>query len=289
MKLLEIVNDKALYKKIKKEADVKFKSPTSIYKSAWITKEYKKRGGTFNQKKTYKKDGLERWFKEKWVDLNRPIRNSKGKIIDYEECGRRVVSDKEKGAYPLCRPTYKISKETPLTYKEIPKKIIEKAKIEKSKLKWKGSVEFDVAQKGGSLNKKSQYYGRKSSVMIKVPESVKRVAVYSYKMAQLGFKGGVETGWKRARQLSTKEYIPIQDLKFMRAWFARHIITSYPTYKKWVDAGRPKDSSWHNRRGIIAWLIWGGDPAFKWVNSKRNIKLLNEHYPGKNYQSMKLN
>ena len=107
------------------------------------------------------------------------------------------------------------------------------------------------------------------------------------RLKKLGFKGGVETGWKRAKQLATKESIPIEDLKYMRAWFARHIITSYPTYKKWKLAGRPKDSSWHNRRGIISWLIWSADAGFKWVNSQKNINLLNKHF-GKNYKSMKL-
>ena len=139
-------------------------------------------------------------------------------------------------------------------------------------------------QRGSS----SQYYGKKSSVMIKVPENVKKVALYSFELKKLGFKGGLQTGWKRAKQLSTKNEIPIQDLKYMRAWFARHIITSYPTYKKWVEAGRPKTSDWFNRRGIIAWLIWGGDAGFKWVNSQKNINLLNKHYPGKNYKPMKL-
>jgi hypothetical protein len=134
----------------------------------------------------------------------------------------------------------------------------------------------------------SQYYGKRSTTMIKVPDNVKKVALYSFKLKKLGFKGGLETGWKRAKQLSTKNEIPIQDLKYMRAWFARHIITSYPTYKKWIKAGRPKTSEWFNRRGIIAWLIWGGNAAFNWVNSKKNINLLNKHYPGKNYKSMSL-
>jgi len=111
--------------------------------------------------------------------------------------------------------------------------------------------------------------------------------LYSFKLKRLGFKGGVETGWKRAKQLATRDSIPIQDLKYMRAWFARHIITSYPTYKKWRSAGRPKDSSWHNKRGIIAWLIWSGDAAFRWVNSQKNINLLNKHY-NKSYKPMKL-
>lgn len=134
----------------------------------------------------------------------------------------------------------------------------------------------------------SQYYGKRSSVMIKVPDNVKKVALYSFKLKKLGFKGGLETGWKRAKQLSTKNEISIQDLKYMRAWFARHIITSYPTYKKWIKAGRPKTSDWFNRRGIIAWLIWSGNAGFKWVNSQKNINLLNKHYPGKNYKSMSL-
>ena len=73
----------------------------------------------------------------------------------------------------------------------------------------------------------------------------------------------------------------------MRAWFARHIYASYPTYKKWKNAGRPKDSQWHNKHGVISWLIWSGDAAFKWVNSKKIINLLNKHY-NKNYKSLLL-
>jgi hypothetical protein len=124
--------------------------------------------------------------------------------------------------------------------------------------------------------------------MIKVPENVKKVALYSFRIRDLGFKGGIETGWKRAKQLATKEAIPIEDLRYMRSWFARHIFTSYPSYKKWVDAGKPKDASWHDKRGIIAWLIWGGDPAFKWVNSTKNIHLLNKYFD-KEYVKLTLN
>jgi hypothetical protein len=135
---------------------------------------------------------------------------------------------------------------------------------------------------------RSQYYGKRSSVMIPVPEKVKKVAEYSFKLRDMGFKGGIETGWKRAKQLATKESIPIQDLKYMRAWFARHLYTSYPTYKKWKAAGRPKTKEWHRKNGIISWLIWSADAGFKWVNSQKNINLLNKHYPGKNYKSLNL-
>lgn len=121
-----------------------------------------------------------------------------------------------------------------------------------------------------------QFHGRTAKVMVKVPARVRNVAKYSFKIREYGFKGGLETGWARAKQLATKREISLKDLRYMRAWFARHIFTSYPSYKKWVKAGRPKDSKWHNKRGIIAWLIWGGDAGYLWVNSKKNTILLSK-------------
>lgn len=359
--------NKSLYKYVKRLADKKFLSKTGIYKSSWIVREYKKRGGKYKGKKpSYKSPGLKRWYKEKWVDLNRPIKNSKGKVIGYKSCGRTSVK-KNKDKYPLCRPMKKITSKTPKTVKSLSKRSILKAKKKKSKLKHKGNVQFggggkkkveqnfllsildsvDIQdifdsieiQDGGNLqrfkfikehvktckdkncsileniecelcegdnNKCSksrdqsgcermsnqigsgaQYYGKRSSIMVKVPENVKKTALYAFKLKKLGFKGGHETGWKRAKQLATKESIPIEDVKYMRAWFARHIYASYPTYKKWLDAGRPKDSSWHNKNGVISWLIWGADAAFRWINSQKIINLLNKHY-NKDYKPIKI-
>lgn len=272
--------NKSLYERVKKMADKKFLSKTGIYKSSWIVKEYKRLGGKYSGKKPgVKSPGLKRWYKEKWIDLNRPIRNSKGKIVGYRSCGRQNLKSKSK--YPLCRPSRRVSSKTPRTYKQISRKSILKAKREKSRVKSFGNIKF------GGGKTRSQYHGRKSAVMVKVPENVKKVALYSFKLKRLGFKGGLETGWKRAKQLATKETIPIEDVKYMRAWFARHLYTSYPTYKKWINAGRPKDASWHNKHGIISWLIWSGDAAFKWVNSQKIINLLNKHY-NKDYKSLKL-
>lgn len=133
---------------------------------------------------------------------------------------------------------------------------------------------------------KAQYRGRRSSVMITVPERVKKWGMYFFKLKKLGFKGAIETGNKRAKQLATKESIPIEDLRYMRNWYARHIYTSYPTFKKWNDAGRPKDKMWHNKRGIQAWISWGGNPGFNWVNSNKVINLLNHHF-GTDYKKIK--
>ncbi len=50
------------------------------------------------------KEDLRRWFKEKWVDVSRKV---DGK---HPPCGRKDANGK---AYPKCRPSKKVSKETP--------------------------------------------------------------------------------------------------------------------------------------------------------------------------------
>lgn len=52
------------------------------------------------------REDLNRWFKEKWVDVSKKV---KGK---HPPCGRKNAEDK---SYPKCRPSKKVSKETPKT------------------------------------------------------------------------------------------------------------------------------------------------------------------------------
>lgn len=131
--------DEKLYKQVKKLANTKFKSKTGIYRSSWIVREYKKRGGKYKGKKS-KNTGLKRWFKEDWVDLNRPKRDYKGRITGYHKCGRKSV--KQKGQYPLCRPSRRVNKHTPKTYKELSKKSIKHAKNMKEIYKFTKNVVF---------------------------------------------------------------------------------------------------------------------------------------------------
>lgn len=130
--------NKKLYEKVKKLATKKFQSKTGIYRSAWLVKEYKKRGGKYSGKPS-KSSGLKRWFKEDWVDLNRPVKKN-GKIVGYHKCGRKSVRTKSK--YPLCRPSKRITSKTPRTYKTISKSSIRKAKKDKSKIKGSKNVQF---------------------------------------------------------------------------------------------------------------------------------------------------
>tara|TARA_R100001460_G_scaffold51042_3_gene89619 strand:+ start:2364 stop:2750 length:387 start_codon:yes stop_codon:yes gene_type:complete len=91
----------ALYSRVKSEAKRKFKIFPSAYASAWIVKEYKKRGGTYTGTKSSKR-GVARWMREKWTTQ------------DGSPCGSAKFRGVKK-----CRPTVRISKETPVTWKEL--------------------------------------------------------------------------------------------------------------------------------------------------------------------------
>lgn len=52
---------------------------------------------------------LNRWFKEKWVDVSRKDKDGK-----HPPCGRSKANTSSKG-YPKCRPSVKVSDKTPKT------------------------------------------------------------------------------------------------------------------------------------------------------------------------------
>lgn len=269
--------DIKLYNKVKKEAKLKFLKYPSIYANSWVVREYKKRGGKYQGKKS-DKQGLTRWFKEDWVDLNRPIKKD-GKIVGHERCGRRKA---QLDNYPLCRPSKRVSRKTPVTISELNDSEIRLAKRKKETAKNKRNVRFKSPQAGGSA---TQFYGKKSKLMIPIPDSVKRAARKAFELRTLGFGGATKTGWNRASQLVRQQSIPIEDLRYMRNWYVRHVFASYPSYKKWIDAGKPTDKQWFKLHGIVSWLTWGGNAGFRWVNSQKVIDILNRHF-NKTYQKV---
>ena len=54
---------------------------------------------------------LRRWFKEKWVDVSRKDKDGK-----HPPCGRSEADTSSRG-YPKCRPSKKVSGDTPQTVK----------------------------------------------------------------------------------------------------------------------------------------------------------------------------
>jgi len=88
--------DLKLYEEVKKEADKIYKK-SSAYKSGWIVRRYKDLNGKYSLPEKPKNVGLDRWYKEEWKNIGN---------LDY----------------PVYRPTKRITKDTPLTPKEINRK-----------------------------------------------------------------------------------------------------------------------------------------------------------------------
>lgn len=122
-----------LYQQVLKKAKATFDVWPSAYASAWVVREYKKRGGKYKQSGKYKKSGrnskkpskskpaLRRWFDEKWIDVcHLP------KIVP---CGR----SNSKRKYPYCRPLKRVNSSTPRTARQLSKSEIRRRCLKKRK------------------------------------------------------------------------------------------------------------------------------------------------------------
>ena len=111
------VKNKKLYEEVKRDINKIYKKP-SAYRSMAYMKEYKRRGGKFLP--DGKPRNLTRWMREKWRDVN---------------------PNKTRKSYPVFRPTIRISKKTPLTVKEIPRKVLLRQSRKKQKIRGKHNLE----------------------------------------------------------------------------------------------------------------------------------------------------
>ncbi len=115
--------DVELYSEIKESVKARVRSWPSAYASAQLVQTYvnayKHKHGARSSpyKDAPRKSGnLARWFQEKWVDLCRP---------GNPPCGRKTMD----GTYPYCRPSVRVSKDTPMTMDEMTAKF-GKAKLQ---------------------------------------------------------------------------------------------------------------------------------------------------------------
>ena len=123
-----------LYNSIKSNVKRKVKRWPSAYASGQLVRMYKQKGGKYRCSKF---GSLDRWFKEKWVDICK--RSSSGKILP---CGRKKLGDKRK--YPYCRPSRRISSKTPRLAK----------KLSSSEIKRRCALKHRIKRKRRSLLKK---------------------------------------------------------------------------------------------------------------------------------------
>lgn len=123
-----------LYKEVKEKIMKSYKK-NSAFASGAIVKEYKRQGGKYKDDK--KPRNLERWFEEKWVDVN-PILG--------------IVKD---SAYPVFRPTNRVNSKTPTLLQEIPKERLKEQY--KLKQQYKGEKNLPkfihhATKKGGKIS-----------------------------------------------------------------------------------------------------------------------------------------
>lgn len=125
-------SDPVLYEKIKQRVKSKVQRWPSAYASGQLVQQYtaafaKKHPGQnpYRQKRA-RSTPLGRWYREKWVDLCRPRKGGA-----YAPCGR----DTMKGKYPFCRPSRRVSKNTPMTVGEVVQKFGKQKIVERCKKK----------------------------------------------------------------------------------------------------------------------------------------------------------
>ena len=98
------IKNKSEYYKAVKYVKSRVNKWPSAYASGMVVKRYKnmmaKKGKQAYSDDTHNKKLLARWFKEKWID-----------IVTGKPCGS--VN------YPICRPSKRITKNTPITVKEM--------------------------------------------------------------------------------------------------------------------------------------------------------------------------
>ena len=86
------------------------------------------------------------------------------------------------------------------------------------------------------------------------PQAVRNNAKRGLELRREHGRGGTEIGVARARSLSNGQSIPLETIRRMVSYFARHEVDK-------------KGEGWGiDSAGYIAWLLWGGDAGKTWAN-----------------------
>jgi len=75
-------------------------------------------------------------------------------------------------------------------------------------------------------------------------------------------RGGTEVGIARARDIVNRKNLSPDTVKRMFSFFSRHEVNKKAKGFRKGEEGYPSN-------GLIAWLLWGGDPGFSWSRKKR--------------------
>lgn len=90
------------------------------------------------------------------------------------------------------------------------------------------------------------------------PLTVQRAAARGLDLRRRYGRGGTAVGVARARDLANGRPVSERTRARMRAYFARHAVDLI------AEGARPGEPGYPSA-GLIAWLLWGGDPGARWV------------------------
>lgn len=99
-----------------------------------------------------------------------------------------------------------------------------------------------------------------ASINFVPPAIVAEYAAEGLRLRAAFGRGGTEVGQARARELVSKTPLSPATIRRMYSFFARHAVD-----KRGQNFGNPVRPS----NGFIAWMLWGGDPAYEWVTAVR--------------------
>lgn len=190
--------DRKLYEQVKREVKQRVSVWPSAYASGQLVSEYKKRGGRYapsspsssrssspsrskssSLSRSRSSGNLNRWFKEKWVNVCE--KDSRGR---YKRCGSSSSRGRSLKRYPYCRPSRRVSAETPRTVGEMSKSELSSMCQKKRRSMVKsGGRQTRVYQKGARVartRKDDSYTHEKSNSLPRGTRFVRGPGKYKY-------------------------------------------------------------------------------------------------------------
>lgn len=102
---------------------------------------------------------------------------------------------------------------------------------------------------------------RGQEIDLKPTAEMQRAAERGLEFRREHRRGGTDVGIARARQLVNRQELSPSTVRRMRSFFARHEVDKKADGFREGEPGYPSN-------GLIAWLLWGGDPGKAWAERK---------------------
>ena len=220
-----------LYNSIKSNVKRKVKRWPSAYASGQLVRMYKQKGGKYRCSKF---GSLDRWFKERWVD-----------VCTGKPCGRKGGEHRR---YPYCRPSRKISSQTP------------RFNISRTEIKRRCAIKHRI--KGKRLSFGKSYNSSQKSYKLNLTSTK---SITSLRKLILSTQPGDCLSWNPCKSWTYFISKPIKDIKKINFTLKRrkYNINKIPdqTYKEYIKKSKGDSVSFYSPRGTLLVI-----PRKKYIN-----------------------